>query len=99
MPRDPYVHGHPATGLRSLIGRGTPKNGGRSATSLVATTSAARLARAAHLVVGAMAERVERPVELVDALEVEVRHLDGADLLAADGGGELDGWSEGIHAP
>src|ERR1700752_1190928 len=29
-PRDPYVHGQPATGLRFLIGSGTPWNGGNS---------------------------------------------------------------------
>jgi hypothetical protein len=46
-----------------------------------------------------MAERIERAVELFHAIEVQVGDLDGTDLLAADGGGDVHGWSEGVHAP
>ena len=99
VPRDPCVDGQPATAFRSLIGNGTPKNGGSSSVSRRGDDIGRPLGRVAHLVVGSMAERVERSVELLDPIEVQVGHFDGADLLATDGGGDLDGWSEGIHGP
>lgn len=43
---DPYEVGHPATAFRSLIGIGTPRNGGSSSTLVPARRSAAALASA-----------------------------------------------------
>jgi hypothetical protein len=40
-PADPKVVGQPATSLRSLIGSGTPWNGGRSSVEAAATTASA----------------------------------------------------------
>ena len=57
------------------------------------------LGRGADLVVGPVAEGVEQLVVLVDASEVELGQLDGADVLASHGGGEVDGGRERIDVP
>ena len=44
VPREPNVVGHPSTSSRSLMGIGTPWNGGRSSAGVLATASVAAAA-------------------------------------------------------
>ena len=76
-PCEPNVTGQPATGVRSLIGIGTPRNGAL----LAGGEAAVGLARGgAGLLVVAPGDRVQLRVELVDGRQAGVEQLHRGEL-------------------
>ena len=74
--------GQPSTGVRSLIGIGTPANGDGSSRPFAISSPSLR-ALGTRLVVVAPDDRVQMRVEAVDALERGVDELERAHLLRA----------------